>query len=207
MAKKRYHSKKRAGAKHRMNAGRRTTTHTKHHYSSRRRRRNPGELGKPMDWLKGGVGVIGGGVGTRMIPQLIAPTANTSYTGYAMNAVTALGLAWATHAFTKDKVLTAAVAAGGFAALILRVVNDQSSIGQYLALSGMGDYMVSNWTVPQRIGDPRGAMFQMGGAASALPSPGGHGGQCRRRLGPLLRHPSETRGARKCVSLARFSTI
>ena len=170
MAKRAYHHKKRAGAKHRRtNAGRRTTTHhTKHHYS--RRRRNPGAIGRPMDWLKGGVGVIAGGVGTRLIPQLVMPANNTSYTGYAMNAIAAVGLAWGTHAFTKDKVLTAAVAAGGFAALILRIVNDQSSVGKYLALSGMGDYMVSNWTVPQRITDPRGAMFEMGGGGAIAPA-------------------------------------
>lgn len=164
MAKKRhYSSKKRAGAtKHRSNAGRRRTTTHKKHYS---RRRNPGAIGRPMDWVKGGVGVIAGGVGTRLVPQLVMPSNNTGPTGYAMNAITAVGLAWAAHAFTKDKVLTAAVAAGGFAALILRIVNDQSSVGKYLALSGMGDYMVSNWSQPQRITDPRGAMFEMGGGA------------------------------------------
>ena len=168
MAKKRHTSKKRhsAGARHRSNAaGRR---HVKKHYS--RRRRNPGQIGRPMDWIKGGIGVIGGGVGTRLIPQLVLPTQNTSYTGYALNAGAAILLAWGTHAFTKDKVLTAAVAAGGFAALILRIVNDQSSIGKYLALSGMGDYMMSNWTQPQRITDPRGAMFEMGGEQALMPA-------------------------------------
>ena len=170
MAKKSYHRRKtKAGAKHRTNAGRRsTTTHRKHHYSSRRRSKNPGAIGRPMDWVKGGVGVIAGGVGTRLIPQLVLPANNTGPTGYAMNAGAAVLLAWGTHAVTKDKVLTAAVAAGGFAALILRIVNDQSSVGKYLALSGMGDYMVSNWTAPQRITDPRGAMFEMGGGGAAM---------------------------------------
>jgi hypothetical protein len=90
----------------------------------RRRRRNPGMIGRPMDWLKGGVGVLGGVVVTRALPQAVAASYNTSYTGYAMNAVTAIAAAWATHAVTKDPILTASVAAGGFAALIARIINE-----------------------------------------------------------------------------------
>lgn len=159
------------------NAGRR-------HYSKRRRnpsrmhhrrRRNPAGLGRPMDWIKGGVGVIGGGVGTRIIPQF-AGSMNTGGVGYLMNGITALALAWGTHAFTKDAVLTASVAAGGFAALILRIVGDLTPYGSALSLSGFGDYMVSNWVTPQRIINPNSAMWEVpsgwGTMPSALPAAG-----------------------------------
>ena len=132
-----------------------------------KKKRNPAGLGRPMDWLKGGVGVIAGGVGTRVLPQL-AGASNTGAMGYAMNAGVAIGLAWAAHAFLRDSVITASVAAGGFAALFLRVIGDNTSYGQALSLSGFGDYMVSNWITPQRITDPRQAMFENGIASPGI---------------------------------------
>jgi hypothetical protein len=170
MAKKRYTKrKKRASAKRPNPAGRRS----KKSYSRRMRRGNPGAIGRPMDWVKGGVGVLAGIVGTRGIPQLVAPAANTGPTGYAMNGVTALGLGFVAHMFTKDKVITAAVVAGGFAALIQRVINDQSTVGKYLAMSGattgMGDYlMVTGNTQPQRILDPDTANFELMGSGGPM---------------------------------------
>lgn len=171
MAKSRKHHKKRAAASSKR-AGRRTKKRM-----NRGRRRNPGNLGTPMDWVKGGVGVIAGGVGTRVIPQFLGST-NTGAVGYGLNAIAALGLAFGTHALTKDRVLTASVAAGGFAALILRIVGDYTPYGQALSLSGFGDYMVSNFVTPQRIVNPRQAMFEVpagwgGGAAIAAPAPAG----------------------------------
>lgn len=167
MAKHSYSKKRRqrnAGAHHYTKRRRRNTARTIHH----RKRRNPGELGRPMDWVKGGVGVIAGGVGTRMIPQFFGST-NAGGIGYAMNAATAIILAWGAHAFTKDRVLTASVAAGGFAALILRIVGDLTPYGQALSLSGFGDYMVSNWVTPQRIVDPRQAMFEVPSGWGTMP--------------------------------------
>lgn len=132
------------------------------------KKRNPAGLGRPMDWVKGGVGVIGGGVGTRVFPQLLGTT-NTGGVGYMLNAGTAILLSWATHAFTKDAVLTASVAAGGFAALILRIVGDLTPYGQALSLSGFGDYMVSNWVTPQRIINPNSAQFEIPSGWGTMP--------------------------------------
>lgn len=163
MASKKKHYKKTASKK---NAGYQKTKKVTHH----KKRHNPaGRLGRPMDWIKGGVGVIGGGVGTRLIPQFLGST-NTGAVGYGLNAITALALSWATHAFTKDAVLTASVAAGGFAALILRMVNDLTPYGSALSLSGFGDYMVSNWVTPQRIVDPRQAMFEVPNGWGQMPT-------------------------------------
>ena len=140
---------------------------------ARRKSRNPGSIGKPMDWVKGGVGVIAGGVGTRVIPQFLGTT-NTGAMGYGLNAIAAIGLSFAAHMFTKDAVLTASVAAGGFAALILRVIGDNTPYGSALALSGFGDYMVSNWVTPQRIMNPNSAVWENGSPAMT-PTP--YGGQ------------------------------
>ena len=155
--------KKAASHSHRSNAGRRKSF-------SRGRRRNPA-IGRPMDWVKGGAGVLVGVVVTRGLPQMVFSASNTGVTGYAMNAGTAILAAWGTHVVTKDPVLTASVAAGGFAALIARIISDYTSFGQYLSLSGVGDYQFSNivGTVPQRI-NPGGwqqANMQVGWGAPA----------------------------------------
>ena len=157
---------------HRANPARRSTMKKAFH---RRRRSNPGFIGRPMDWMKGGVGVLVGVVATRALPQAVLPSYNNGVTGYAMNAGAALAGAYATHLLTKDAVLTASVAAGGFAALIARVISDQTSFGSYLALTGVGDYQFSNFGVPQRIVAPNQAMFYGGdGSVPALGSGGSY---------------------------------
>jgi len=131
-------------------------------YKSKRRTRNPAGLGRPLDWAIGGVGVIAGGVGTRVIPQFLGAT-NTGAVGYLLNGITAVGLAFGAHMFTKNAVVTASVAAGGFAALILRMVGDLTPYGSALSLSGFGDYMVSNFVTPQRIMNQRQALWEVPG--------------------------------------------
>lgn len=150
--------------------------HKKKMVKNRAKRKNP-SIGRPMDWVKGGVGVIAGGVGTRVIPQFLGAT-NAGAMGYGLNAVTAIGLSFLAHMFTKDNVITAAVAAGGFAALILRVIGDNTPYGSQLALSGFGDYMVSNFVTPQRIVNPGAAIFEVPngwGSTPAIMSPMGAG--------------------------------
>ena len=167
-----------SGHRHRNAAGTARRRNITKIYNRARRRRNPAGIGRPMDWLKGGVGVLGGVLVTRALPQAVAPTYNTSWTGYAMNAVTAVAAAWGTHAVTKDPVLTASVAAGGFASLIARMISDMSSFGQYLTLTGynvgVGDYQFSNFVSPQRITNQRQAMVQVpqGWNGTALPTGG-----------------------------------
>jgi hypothetical protein len=157
VAKSRKRRKVYATAK-RSNAGRRRTTKVVHH----RRRSNPGSLGRPMDWLQGGAGVIAGVVGTRAIPQMLLGAANTSYTGYAANAVAAVGLGWLTHMlFPNRQVLVTAVIAGGFAGLLSRIIADKTPFGAQLSLTGLGDhgfglYQKSNFPYPYRVQGARG---------------------------------------------------
>jgi hypothetical protein len=158
----------------RSNAGRRPAKRVIHH----RRRSNPGSLGRPMDWLQGGAGVIAGVVGTRAIPQMLLGASNTSYTGYAANAVAAVGLGWLTHMlFPNRQVLVTAVIAGGFAGLLSRIIADKTPFGAQLSLTGLGDhgfglYQKSNFLVPQRVVAPRGpnsSMFTWGDGSQAIP--------------------------------------
>lgn len=168
-----HRTKKRASAKHR-NAGlprsaKRSMTH------HRRRTRNPAGLGRPIDWVWGGVGVLGGVVGTRAIPQIALQAKNTGVMGYAANAVTAAGLGWVAHLLIKKPVVTAAVIAGGFAALIARIIGDQTPYGQYLSLpgQGMGDYITWPFLVPQRVTGGGSALEQWsGGAPAGIPAGG-----------------------------------
>lgn len=142
---------KRNAAASRRNAGSHRHHHKRMHH--RRHHRNPAGLGKPMDWLMGGIGVIGGAVGARVLPQL-AGSANAGGMGYAMNLGATLGLGFLSHMFTHNPVITGGVIAGGVAATLVRIVSDNTSYGSYLALSGVGDYVVWNFSQPQRVTGP-----------------------------------------------------
>ena len=168
--KRRNRATKRNAAASRRNAGRRH--HYKEMHHRRHHRRNPAGLGKPMDWLFGGVGVIGGAVGARVLPQL-AGSANTGGMGYAMNLAATLGLGFVSHMFTHNPIITAGVIAGGMAATLVRIVSDNTSYGSYLALSGVGDYVVWNFSAPQRVTGPNASRidtaWQQGGYQAQSP--------------------------------------
>ena len=170
----RHRTKKRASVKH--NAGR--PAHRRKAVMHHRRRRNPGlaGLGRPMDWITGGAGVLAGVVGTRGIPQLVLAAKNTGAVGYFSNAVAAAGLGWLAHLLLKKPVITASVIAGGFAALIARIISDQTSYGKFLSLTGLGDYNMNfNFAIPQRLGgDLRSVEIPRGwGAPAITAAPGG----------------------------------
>lgn len=167
-------TKKRASVKR--NAGR--PAHRRKAVMHHRRRSNPfgAGLGRPMDWVTGGAGVLAGVVGTRALPQLVLAAKNTGVTGYFANGVTAAALGWVAHLLLKKPVITASVIAGGFAALIARIISDQTSYGKFLSLTGMGDYNAGfNFAIPQRLGgDLRSVEIPRGWGAPALAAaPGG----------------------------------
>ena len=118
-------------------------------------------LGRPIDWVQGGAGVLVGVVGTRALPQMILGASNTGMQGYLANAVTAAGLGWVTHmVFPRNPTLTTSVIAGGFAALLARIIADKTSFGPQLSLTGLGDwglglYKKSNYPYPPQLQDGR----------------------------------------------------
>jgi hypothetical protein len=131
-----------------------------------------------MDWVTGGAGVLAGGVGARMIPQMLMGPSNTGAMGYAANAAAAIGLGWLAHVmFPRQPILTVTVIAGGFGGLISRIVADRTSFGGALSLTGLGDwglglYQKSNFNNPQRIAAARGpnsSMFTWGAGDQNIP--------------------------------------
>src|ERR1035437_9012279 len=130
---------KRSAPAKRSNAGRRRAAPKRgiHH----RRRTNPAGLGRPMDWVQGGAGVIAGVVVTRAIPQILMGASNTGIMGYGANAVAAVAAGWLTHMlFPRNQTLVTAVLAGGFAGLLSRIIADKTPFGAQLSLTGLGDH-------------------------------------------------------------------
>lgn len=160
--------RKNAGSHSHRRSAKRTTRRRR--FSSRRS--NPAGLGRPMDWVKGGASVLGGVLVTRGLPQMVAATYNTGWTGYGLNAVAAIAAGWAAHSFTRDPVVTGGVLAGGFAAIIARMISDMTSFGSYLSLTGVGDYQFSNFVTPQRLNAWQNAQVQVpeGWNGTALPA-------------------------------------
>jgi hypothetical protein len=146
-----------------MAAGRKRRRVAKKSY---RRRRNPAGLGRPMDWIQGGAGVLVGVVGARALPQIVLGASNSGVMGYVGNVVASLGLGWVTHmVFPHSPVLTASVVAGGFAGTLARVISDKTPFGAQLSLTGLGDwglglYKKSNFPYPARL--QNGALHSAG---------------------------------------------
>ncbi len=124
-----------------------------------RRHRNPG-IGPITTGLVGkAFAVIGGAVASKYVTQLALGGNNTGYMGYAGNLVSAIGLGWAASKITKSKDIGMSVTIGGVVALALRMLQDMTSIGQYVNLSlagagkggdlGLGIIQDSSFPVPQ----------------------------------------------------------
>jgi hypothetical protein len=109
----------------------------------KKRRKNPsglsGIVGSPKDLVEMGVAGLASAVATRQLPQLLFSTENTGILGYSMNAITAAIVTWGAGAFIGPKAAQGALV-GGLVILLDRILTEQvSPIGQYLALSGVGD--------------------------------------------------------------------
>ena len=157
----------------RANAGRRHTRRNLPVMRRHNRRRNPG--GQTMEYVKMGAAIVGGGVGSKALTQALLSTSNTGVMGYAGNLGATVALAWASHLAFKDKIITMAVAGGGIAQIITRMITDLTPYGSVLSNAGVGDYQTGwNFVWPQRVNvgyPPRGIQIPQGwGAAAAAPS-------------------------------------
>jgi hypothetical protein len=168
----------------------RKNTGAKHHsYGHRRRprkntgrrhyRRNAGmALGNITGLAMNAVFAIAGAVGSKLLTQMVLGSNNTGVIGYAGNAV-AGGALW----FLAEKVLKNRNAAHGIIIgtsiqIVLRILNDYTPFGQYLALSGFGDYQAQSFVTPQVLVDPyNSAEIQIPSAwrQAALPAAAGMG--------------------------------
>jgi hypothetical protein len=110
-----------------------------------------GEIG-PM--FTNAVFVIVGALGSKLGAQAVLGTNNVGVVGYAGNAA-AGGILW----FLAEKVMKNRNAANGIIAgtlvqIILRVINDYTPFGSYVANLGMGDYQMQSFVTPQILVDP-----------------------------------------------------
>lgn len=139
-----------AGAGHHRRRRSNPATHRRRHY----RRHNPGG-GQIGGLVKTSAAVIGGAVGSKIIPQMILGSSNTGVMGYLANAISGGLLAWVSRTVFKDKTISHGVIVGTAVQIILRVMGDMTPFGQYLSLSGLGDYQTlsTGFTQPQRLMD------------------------------------------------------
>jgi hypothetical protein len=96
-------------------------------------------MGSPTDLVTIGLSALGSAVAVKQLPQLILQTSNTGWEGYLANAVATAATTWAAGTFMGARAAQGALA-GGLVIILDRILTDQfSSLGPYLALSGMGD--------------------------------------------------------------------
>jgi hypothetical protein len=118
------------------------------------RRGNPGMTGGIGGLVTNAVFVIAGALGSKLLTQMVLGANNTGFVGYGGNAAAGAVL-W----FLADKVLKNRAAAHGILAgtavqIVLRLINDYTPFGQYVANLGMGDYQAQAFVTPQILRDP-----------------------------------------------------
>lgn len=122
-----------------------------------------------------GLGTVGGALGSKLLTQMALGTKNEGVLGYAGNAVVGAGLWWATLKVSKNRTLSNAILGGTAAQIVLRLINDYTPFGMYVANLGMGDYQAQAFVTPQVLVDPYNrAEIQIPGAwlpPPALPAP------------------------------------
>jgi len=137
------------------NPGRRHTGGHSHHTSKRKYKRvsNPGMSGLgPM--VTNAVFVIVGALGSKLGAQAVLGTNNVGLVGYAGNAA-AGGILWfLTEKVMRNRAASSGVLAGTIVQIVLRIINDYTPFGQYVAQLGMGDYQMQSFVTPQVLVDP-----------------------------------------------------
>jgi len=171
---------------HRKNSGARKS---QAHRRRAARRHNTGRAGV------GGIGalvtnavfVIAGALGSKLLTQMVLGEKNTGAMGYAGNFAAGLGLWFLAGRVLKNASAAAGVASGTAVQIVLRLINDYTPFGQYVAQLGMGDYQAQAFVTPQRLVDPfnkaeidipgmwRQPMLPPAAAAASAGSPAGVG--------------------------------
>ena len=135
-------------------------------------RRNPG-TGSIGEVITTSTFVLVGALGSKLGAQLVLGTNNTGVVGYAGNLAIGGVLWFLADKVMKNKTAASGIIAGTVAQLILRLINDYTPFGQYLAGTGMGDYQMQSYVTPQILTDPTNnsnILIPNGwGGAAALP--------------------------------------
>ncbi len=146
-----------AVVKHRKNAGvSRTGYGHKHSVVKHRKvRRNIGGGGRGFgSTLTNAVFVIAGALFSKLGAQIALGTNNTGPIGYFANAVAGAVLWFGTSKLMKNQAASDGVIAGTVVQVLLRVLNDYTPFGAYVANLGLGDYQMQSYVTPQVLVDP-----------------------------------------------------
>lgn len=135
----------------------------------RRHASNPG-MGALGPLVTNAVFVIVGALGSKLGAQAVLGSKNVGLIGYAGNAA-AGGILWfITEKIMKNRAASTGVIAGTIVQIVLRILNDYTPFGAYVAQLGMGDYQMQSFVTPQVLVDP------MRNADIQIPSGWGGGG-------------------------------
>jgi hypothetical protein len=125
----------------------------KMHY--RRRRHNPGGMSTNVtELVTNAVFVILGALGSKLGAQAVLGTKNTGIMGYAGNAAVGAALWFITEKLMKNRAASAGIISGTIVQILLRVINDYTPFGSWVAQLGMGDYQMQSFVTPQVLVDP-----------------------------------------------------
>jgi len=137
-------------------------------------RRNPGMgMGGVGHLVTNAVFVIAGALGSKLGAQMVLGTNNTGLIGYAGNAAAGAVLWFLAEKVMKNRTAAEGVLAGTAVQIVLRLINDYTPFGSYVANLGMGDYQMQSFVTPQVLVDPmRNADIRIpAGWAPQLPPP------------------------------------
>ena len=106
--------------------------------------------------------VIVGALGSKLGAQAVLGTNNVGVVGYAGNAATGAVLWFLAEKVMKNRNAANGIIAGTLVQIILRIINDYTPFGSYVANLGMGDYQMQSFVTPQVLVDPmRNANIQI----------------------------------------------
>jgi len=146
-------NRKNTGHRRRSTRRRSNVVHHRRHYRRNTGRRNPG-TGTIGEVITTSTFVLVGALGSKLGAQLVLGTNNTGVVGYAGNLAIGGVLWFLADKVMKNKTAASGVIAGTVAQLILRLINDYTPFGSYLASAGMGDYQMQSYVTPQILTDP-----------------------------------------------------
>lgn len=126
----------------------------KHHMTVRRYRHNPGGLSGIGPLVTNAVFVIVGALGSKLGAQIALGSNNTGLMGYGGNAVAGAALWFLADKVLKNKAAASGIVAGTTVQIMLRLLNDYTPFGSYVANLGMGDYQMQSFVTPQVLVDP-----------------------------------------------------
>lgn len=144
------HARGYAKSHYKKNPGRTSHSAARHH----RRRYNPGTLSGIGPLVTNAVFVIIGALGSKLGAQAILGSNNTGLVGYAGNAAAGAVLWFLAEKVMKNRNASSGILAGTAVQIVLRLINDYTPFGSYVASLGMGDYQMQSFVTPQVLMDP-----------------------------------------------------